>query len=126
MMRVFVYGTLLSGCYNHGCLRDQQFLGAASIRGFALYNLGSYPGIIPATEEAVQGEVYEVDEETLARLDRLEGNGWLYNRRSAEAVVDGKSLDAEVYVWNGAVNPEDKIAVSSQPWNDRLIMRRYL
>jgi gamma-glutamylcyclotransferase (GGCT)/AIG2-like uncharacterized protein YtfP len=123
MKRVFVYGTLLSGCYNHGCLWGQQCLGAGSITGFALYNLGGYPGTIPALEEEVLGEVYEVDENTLVRLDRLEGNGWLYNRRSVEAVVKGMTLDAGVYVWNGAVNPRDKIAISFQPWNEKYIMR---
>lgn len=102
MRTVFVYGTLLRGCHNHGYfLGGAEFLGDADLVDYALYNLGSYPGIIPAGGEAVVGELYQVDDKTLARLDRLEGNGWLYTRKKVVARLGEENLNAEVYIWNG-------------------------
>ncbi len=58
MIRVFVYGTLMKNCYNHDYfLKDQKHLGQAVLPGYALYNLGSFPGIIPDNEEFVMGEL---------------------------------------------------------------------
>jgi gamma-glutamylaminecyclotransferase len=46
------------------------------------YDLGPYPGLVAIGNHAVSGEVYEVDEPTLAMLDRLEGHPRFYVRRS--------------------------------------------
>jgi len=125
MIRVFVYGTLMNNCYNHErYLKGQKYLGQAVLVGYALYNLGSYPGIIPDEEEKVLGELYEIDQQILKRLDVLEGNGHLYIRHSAEVMIDDAKLGAEVYVWNGKVRKENKIDFSSQPWNDGNIIGR--
>lgn len=118
--RVFVYGTLMKGRYNHDrYLRGQKYLGRAVLHGYAMYSLGSYPGIVPEEGEKVLGEVYEVDEKTLRRLDRLEDNGRLYTRRTAEVWIDGGLVSAEVYVFNGRVREKDKIDFSRQPWGEK-------
>ncbi len=122
MIRVFVYGSLLRNCYNHErYLKRQKYLGQAVLLGYALYNLGSYPGIVPDENEKVLGELYEIDQSILPRLDRLEGNGSLYIRTSAEVWLDDLKSSAAVYVWNGRVYPEDKIEFNSQPWTDKIL-----
>lgn len=78
--RVFVYGTLLSGEVNHGLLNGAELLGAWRTEPrFCMISLGAYPGVI-AGENAIYGEVYGVDEATLAGLDRLEDYPRLYGR----------------------------------------------
>jgi len=76
LTRVFVYGSLLSGLHNH-----RHFLGAAksvgparTSRGWALYSCGSFPAMARDEDaEHVVGELYDVTESELARLDQLEG-----------------------------------------------------
>jgi gamma-glutamylcyclotransferase (GGCT)/AIG2-like uncharacterized protein YtfP len=125
MMRVFVYGTLMKNCYNHQhYLKGQKCLGQAVLTGYALYNMGSYPGIIPDKAEKVLGEVYEIDRLVLKQLDKLEGNGSLYIRRSAEVWLDDETINAEVYVWNSEVRKGDRIGFPDQPWQDAKYIRR--
>ena len=117
--RVFVYGTLMKNCYNHDYfLKDQKHLGQAVLPGYALYNLGSFPGIIPDSQEIVMGELYEIDREILRRLDILEGNGNLYIRHSAQVQQQDTAIETQVYVCNGQVHQEDKIEFDAQPWNN--------
>ena len=91
--RVFVYGTLLAGEPNHRLLRRSRLVGEATTAdGFALHNLGPFPGMVRATAGHVRGEVYEVDEATLAALDRLEGHPRFY-RRTRIALEDGAAVE---------------------------------
>lgn len=76
-MKIFVYGTLKRGFGNHRLLETSRLIGEDSIRGL-LINFG-LPGVIEG-EGTVQGEVYEVDADVLARLDRLEGHPHFYER----------------------------------------------
>ncbi|KUG02916.1 hypothetical protein ASZ90_019692 [hydrocarbon metagenome] len=123
MIRVFVYGTLMKNCYNHQAyLAGQRYLGRAVLPGYALYNLGSYPGVIPDIREKVLGEVYEINRQVLEQLDQLEDNGRLYIRKFAWVWINNSKLIAEVYVWNGKVRAADKIAFSSQPWQDGYVV----
>lgn len=117
---VFVYGTLLKGRYNHYLLEEAgyaEFQGRATLHGYALYDLGSYPGIKPSPRGMVLGEVYKVDEETLRALDRLEGEGSLYRRvRSQVHAASGEWINVFVYVYMGQVNRENLIPLSQQPY----------
>ncbi len=125
MKWVFVYGTLMENCSNHErYLKGQKYRGQAVLSGYALYNLGRFPGIVPDVNEQVLGELYEVDARTLKRLDLLEDNGRLYIRKTTEVWLEDKRIRAEVYVWNGRVRKEDKIDFASQPWTDGHIMGR--
>ncbi len=81
MTRCFVYGTLLSGEPNHGVLRGSRCLGAVSTPPrFTLVDLGAFPGMLAEGTTAILGEVYEVDDDVLAKLDRLEGHPRFYLR----------------------------------------------
>jgi gamma-glutamylcyclotransferase (GGCT)/AIG2-like uncharacterized protein YtfP len=92
--RVFVYGTLLSGERNHHLLERARLVGEARTEPlFSLYDLGPFPGLVPRGSQMVAGEVYEVDEPTLAALDRLEAHPDFY-RRVSVSVDDGTSAQA--------------------------------
>ena len=96
---VFVYGTLKRGFPNHFFLERATFLGAGRTSAkYALYE-GEYPFVIK--DEAVSriaGEVYEVDDVTLARLDQLEQHPDFYRREQAEVMLtSGFLVTAWVY-----------------------------
>ncbi|WP_111655389.1 gamma-glutamylcyclotransferase family protein [Isoalcanivorax indicus] len=80
-LRVFVYGTLLRGESNHHWLAGARFLGRWQTPArFRLFSLGSYPVLCPGGRQAVAGEVYAVDADGLAALDRLEEYPACYDR----------------------------------------------
>lgn len=56
-----VYGSLRKGCHNHNlCFKDDVgFIANATIKGFELYSLGSYPAIIQGKGD-VKVELYDV------------------------------------------------------------------
>jgi gamma-glutamylaminecyclotransferase len=82
---VFVYGTLRRGEGNHRLLQGARFVGeACTVPGFALCDLGAFPGLVRDGAGTVAGELYDVDAATLAALDRLEGVPSFYRRERVE------------------------------------------
>jgi gamma-glutamylcyclotransferase (GGCT)/AIG2-like uncharacterized protein YtfP len=59
---LFVYGTLQRGRPANILMRLKQaeFLDIATLDGYALYNLGHYPGIVSDEKESVLGEAFRV------------------------------------------------------------------
>lgn len=93
-MYVFVYGTLRKGDSRFGVLADCKCLHeVAFVAGFEMLDLGGFPGIVPGNGKIV-GEIYEVDEDTLSRLDSIEGyreddpKHSLYIRQEVDAYYD--------------------------------------
>lgn len=83
-MKVFVYGTLKRGYNNNYRLRNAVFVGeAVTVETFALLD-GGFPWMVRSQEDAhpVAGELWDIgeDQQTLADLDRLEGEGHMYDR----------------------------------------------
>lgn len=106
---VFVYGTLKQGFGNHRLLADSEFIGSAvSHDRFEMKTCG-FPCLIKPREAdasqplaCVAGELYEVDDATLEQLDRLEGNGSMYQREKINfEITDAKYEvhEAWVYIW---------------------------
>ncbi|MCI0564923.1 MAG: gamma-glutamylcyclotransferase [Nitrososphaera sp.] len=100
MELVFVYGTLKRGHHNARLLKESRFLRNDTIPG-RLYFLGqrSFPYAVPALTSKIcpdfpriRGEVYEVDDDVLSRLDRLEGIPDHYERVSVKT-------DSGLSVW---------------------------
>ncbi len=86
--KVFVYGTLKEGFYNHGRLKDSEKLyDAETIKTWAMIGRKmSYPYLITEDAEGsfIQGEVYEVDASVVRSLDALEGYPHHYNKKLIE------------------------------------------
>jgi gamma-glutamylaminecyclotransferase len=107
---VFVYGSLKRGFGNHRLLANSEFVGTGLTEPrYRLINLGPYPAMIESTDDplSITGELYRIDEQTLADLDRLEGEGVLYRRIvTTITALEGGACDQRVdthsawtYLW---------------------------
>lgn len=116
-LRVFVYGTLKRGRSNHGALEGSTLLGRATIKGpFAFINLGWYPGVIEneqLVEREIGGEVYEIDHDTLATLDMIEGHPSYYERKKIMT-----SLGAKAWVYTLPSDYLDRARVDGLFWDE--------
>ena len=117
---VFVYGTLMKGQPNHEhFLPNENEPISATVAGYVMYDLGSFPGIIRGNG-LVRGELYRINGQTLKLLDGLEGEGRLYARKPIQAVIaDGKRIRALAYIWLGHTDCFPVVPESSQPWDSR-------
>jgi gamma-glutamylcyclotransferase (GGCT)/AIG2-like uncharacterized protein YtfP len=82
---VFVYGTLRRGGAGAMSIRfpNSKFIADAKVSG-SLYDLGAYPGLLlNESNSLVTGEVYEVDDEILHKLDDFEAAS-NYSRKQVE------------------------------------------
>lgn len=106
MTKVFVYGSLIQGArYHQYYLQGKTFLGKAFIEGYKKYILGGVHGILPNNGGKVQGEVYEIDQSTLAKLDFFHNVGNGFTRSIVDVELEnGETLQVETYIWNGSVN----------------------
>jgi gamma-glutamylaminecyclotransferase len=102
---IFVYGTLKRGCPNHSVLQSAEFLGTAwSEPGYRMVDCGDYPGLVraergePVSGESVRGELYRVDEATLAALDEFEDAPNEYERVTIKLSDGG---EAQAYLYRG-------------------------
>jgi gamma-glutamylaminecyclotransferase len=105
MHRVFVYGTLKRGFSNHDLLKGCEFVGrATTMSTYKMIEIG-FPVIMPDPEgKPVAGEVYAVDDETLARLDQLEREGRAYDRKLIDVTLPlagGERLPARAFIYVG-------------------------
>jgi len=105
---VFVYGTLMSGFGNNALLRNgnAELQTTACIRA-TMYDLGCFPGVKlcgpnddnPPRGKNVVGEVWKVDKPTLKNLDRLEGEGVLYKRKTTTILHNERNNWGGKKVW---------------------------
>lgn len=78
--KIFVYGTLMKNMRNHYYLEDSTYMGETEISGYEMYDLGYYPGIVKGNG-IIKGEVYEVTEDVMKKIDILENEGILYLKK---------------------------------------------
>jgi gamma-glutamylaminecyclotransferase len=91
--RLFVYDALLAGEPEHSLLERAEALGdALTAPGFRLVELGARGALISGGNEAVRGELYVVDRESLARLDVSREVPILF-RRARIPLADGSEAD---------------------------------
>jgi gamma-glutamylaminecyclotransferase len=110
---VFVYGTLQAEEVNHDLLVLARFVAEARTEPcFDLFDLGAFPAMSAGGETAVLGEVYAVDEATLARLDRLEGHPSFY-RRTQIRLEGGQEVEA--YLMDRA-RMRGRVVIRSGDW----------
>lgn len=95
---VFVYGTLRRGGVRAmpDLFPDAKFIGQADVGG-SLYDLGAYPGLLlDESNPPVKGEVYEVDDEILSKLDDIETSSY-YRRKRVEVSLGNHGAVCWVY-----------------------------
>ncbi len=102
MKTVFVYGTLMKGQAANSKLEGSEYLGKAVLRDYRLFSLGAYPGIQPHVGGSVVGELYEVDDTLIPKLDMYEGEGSLYNREMVSVSTNVKYDDGELFVFTSS------------------------
>jgi gamma-glutamylcyclotransferase (GGCT)/AIG2-like uncharacterized protein YtfP len=119
---IFFYGTLMTPFNRPGRTRvDSQlmFNGHGSIVA-ALFDLGMYPGAVPADHDnaRVRGEVYEMTNAAavLRLLDEIEGyrstepETSLYSRRLTRVTLDdGRIVEAWAYFYNAPLGRAERI-----------------
>lgn len=101
--KVLVYGTLRTGGQTE----------TVTIRGYKMFDLGWYPGVIYSgnIDDSIVCELHEVDDETLKDLDDFEGyykddlDNSLYLRRNYGL----STTDCELYVYNRQVREHPRI-----------------
>ena len=111
---IFVYGTLKRGEGNNPLLRRgrAEFVGEAVTSQTYLMWSGGFPWIVPSRAESsgrILGEVWMVDDATMARLDALEGNGHMYQRQLLPVTLTERrarersgllgAFHAQGYIW---------------------------
>lgn len=82
MKKIAVYGSLRKGMYNHPLLGDSSLLETVEVNlPFKMVSLGSFPALKMDNElHPIVVEIYEVDEPTYKRVERLEGYPQFYDR----------------------------------------------
>jgi len=113
---VFVYGTLRRDAARAMSKRfpNSKFIADAKVSG-SLYDLGAYPGLLlNESNSLVIGEVYEVDDEILNKLDGIEASSY-YWRKQVEISLGTHRRTCWVY----APNPEfcsHRTLITSGDW----------
>lgn len=124
MTRVFVYGSLRRGGWNHGLLQDSKFIGQARTAGrCALYAcpVSGLPYLTTEGVSRVTGEVFEVSDEVLADIDSLEGHPESYCRLPVDIeMLNGAIIEAEAYFWLNEIT--DLELVPSGDWFDAVTL----
>jgi gamma-glutamylcyclotransferase (GGCT)/AIG2-like uncharacterized protein YtfP len=102
-MMIFVYGTLKSDQWNNDYLEGADFITKHNLMGYKLFTNG-IPFMVKTAipDDRVAGEIWEVNEDTLEMLDRLEGHPNWYTR---EPVTAYDTTVVESYVYYGYISP---------------------
>ena len=96
MSKIFVYGSLRKGGGLHPALNSSECLGTFKTKPmYSLYSLGAFPALVADGLTSVVGELYEVTNDVLSTLDRIEGHPHFYIRTP---ITLENGLEAEVYL----------------------------
>lgn len=101
MTTIFVYGTLKRGFCREKYLTKQELIGEAITQPrYALVDCGDYPGLICVDDSdqqrlarSIHGELYEVDDHCLRKLDKVEdvdGGLYRFDKVQIESVIPNR------------------------------------
>lgn len=98
-VRLFVYGTLRKGGVAASYLGEQRLLQQnRQLPGFAMYDAGWYPFVIPAgSESVIVGDVYEVEQSLMPTLDEYEGDGYVAHFLEKENLLLYLKVDEQTH-----------------------------
>jgi gamma-glutamylcyclotransferase (GGCT)/AIG2-like uncharacterized protein YtfP len=90
-VRLFVYGSLRRGRENHDELAGARYVGPArTAPRYRLVQKEGYRALIEG-DRAIEGELYDIDDQVMTRLDEFEGTGYV---RATVMLADGSSAFA--------------------------------
>jgi len=108
LLRVFVYGTLKNGQPNHYWLQNMEnglakFLAHGKTKDQFPLVIGTrynVPFLLnkPGTGQNIKGEIYDVDEKMLEKLDILEDYPHLYDRQIQDIVTTDGVIQCWIYL----------------------------
>ncbi len=119
-MYVFVYGSLKLQCSNHDMLKNAKFTCASlTAEMYTMLDLGLFPGVVKIDDgdddsiprSKINGEVYEIDYDTLKYLDEFESIWFTREMVSLEC-----GISAWMYFLNAM--PEKYEVVESGMWGN--------
>ena len=116
-MHVLVYGSLKLHYPNHAILKNAKFVCASKTSEmYTMLNLGKFPGVVKNDDDSIpqsqiNGEVYDIDFDTLKYLDEFEGI-WF----TREMVP----LECGISVWMYFLNtlPDEYEVIGSGIWDN--------
>lgn len=120
---VFVYGTLKEGgALSHHVSKNRINSKNATLKGFDLYDLGWFPGIVPGNG-TVLGELHEFDNPDVITemIDKIEGYSpdhpetSLYLRKEVTVRAENKDIVTEAYIFNKEITEKKKL-IKSGNW----------
>lgn len=110
---VFVYGTLRKGARNHYVLAEANYANYKDIfvtnPKYTLLDLNGFPGAVPGKHQII-GEVFEVSDHMLKRLDEFERYPELYSRE----IIPTPWGNAWIYLYKQAQG--DELVIESGDW----------
>lgn len=118
---VAVYGTLKQDGSNHRLLDSAEFLGAVVTEEKMRLVCDSLPFVIRGSSDLGQYlkmELYEVNDETLARLDHLEGHPDFYRRERLDAWTLDQLEEMVVRPWVYMVDDQYDTGIYATEWRN--------
>jgi Uncharacterized conserved protein len=101
MSKMFIYGRFMTGGHYHQYyMQGQTFLGRGLVEGYKKYAMGGgLDAILPQADDRTEGEVYEVDQKGMHKLDFLHMNTDRFIKGAVKVELDnGETLEAEAYI----------------------------
>ena len=121
MSKLFVYGTSKKDYCNHSVLGDAEFVKVDCLKGFKMHRLGGFPAIAPYNfnpdnehPHIVHGEVYEINDKDLYRVNQLEGyspHSMVHQFYDRQSVVLESGEVALVYYMHECHSPVEETGV---------------
>lgn len=117
MTELFVYGTLRYGERNHAYLNGATLVNKqCRVKGSLYETKNNYPVLVQSEASNVYGELYQITQKQLNKIDFLEGYkennaNNLFERKKVTVINDqGVTTQAYTYMgYNGSINPNDMI-----------------
>ena len=124
---LFVYGTLKCGFSRNYALNGQLYLGTArTTPEYGMYTTGGYPALLNQklaetnqvkAEDSIYGELWEVDDECIMKIDKIEGTDVnLFERLPIDITeINLTRLPLSKSAWNLVQNKKAHAYLFKQP-----------
>lgn len=122
MEPVAVYGTLRKGQPNHFLLKNAAYIETIKIPKLKMHDFGAFPFCTnkdTTEQDTITAEIYHVDKQTLAALDRLEGHPSFYTRELVNCTNKNGERIAFIYLINKDNSIKNTNRILSGDWLQR-------